>query len=51
MAGPYTVHNSAGELIAGDVVLDQAMKQAADQAGGWIEDFEGSVVYGTKADG
>lgn len=48
MARAYTVHDSSGEVIAGDSVLDDLMRQAADAAGGWIEDENGSVVHGTK---
>lgn len=44
----YTVHNAGGDVIAGDAVLDDQMRRAADEVDGWIEDGDGTVVYETK---
>ncbi|MGO1566479.1 MAG: hypothetical protein ACTHXC_00515 [Brachybacterium sp.] len=41
----YTVRNKHGEDIAGDDELDDAMKNVARQAGGWIVDDDEQIVY------
>ncbi|AWN05556.1 hypothetical protein SEA_PASCHALIS_63 [Microbacterium phage Paschalis] len=51
MGGPYKVYNDHGDLIAGDPSLDDLVKATARDAGGYIEDADGEVVYGDRPAG
>lgn len=45
----YTVHNAAGDAIAGDDQLDDVLKAAALIAGGYVTNAAGEVVYDSPA--
>lgn len=41
----YTVRDAAGNIIAGDSVLDDALRDVADWKDGTITDEHGNTVY------